>query len=249
MGDIFGTLKVEKDGVIIDGAGFAIRADWYGGVMLKKNPADMVMPPSYGEVVVRNVRFCDRGIIYASTEGNSFLNNTFEGGWIETRGGMGSDEFNLIKHNVFVNAFVIFTSYSGRNIMIENNFINCSRLYIDYYGAPVEFDRNYWSDYEALYPEAKEIEGTGIWGIPYSRYGREQFNVDYNPLVNPVVGAGAPVIDDTSTPAPTSAMNDKKPEILPTALIAASVVVVAVVCIGLLVYFKRHKHSSQHHLT
>ncbi|MDR1992862.1 MAG: hypothetical protein LBQ98_05110 [Nitrososphaerota archaeon] len=85
---------------------------------------------------------------------------------------MNGDECNVIKHNVFIDAFVIFTLYSGKNVMVENNFINCSQLYIDFYGESVVFDRSYWSDYEELYPEANKMENTGTWDIPYSRYGR-----------------------------------------------------------------------------
>ncbi|MDR1993485.1 MAG: hypothetical protein LBQ98_08365 [Nitrososphaerota archaeon] len=245
-GDIFGTLKVEKDGVIIDGAGFAIRADWDGGVMLKKDPADIFMPSCYGAVVVKNVRFCDGSRIFASTQGNKFLNNTFGGGGIEIRGGNGG-EGNVIKNNVFIDSnFAIFADISGVSDATENNFINCSKIYIGLYGGLVDFNRNYWSDYEILYPDAKEIEHTGIWDTPYTGEPAD-FGfpfVDYNPLVDPVAGAGAPEINNTPTPDSTSSTADKEPVSLLTVLIAATVVsIVVVVSIGLLVYFKRHKQT------
>jgi hypothetical protein len=220
--------------------------------MLKKNPADMVMPPSYGEVVVRNVRFCNRSHIFASTQGNSFLNNTFEGGGIEIRGGINGTE-NIIKHNVFIDSgAAISADYSGRTVVIENNFINYS-LFIGIYGLAVRLDGNYWSDYETLYPEAKEIGHTGIWDTPYKRYaldrpGWSDSLVDFNPLVNPIVGAGAPEINAVPTLLPTLSTVDEEPISLLTVLIVASVVFVVIVSICLRVYLKSHKHFSRHHL-
>jgi nitrous oxidase accessory protein NosD len=34
---------------------------------------------------------------------------------------------------------------------------------------------NYWSDYEEKYPDAEEIDTTGIWDTPY-RIGRDNDN-------------------------------------------------------------------------
>lgn len=42
---------------------------------------------------------------------------------------------------------------------------------------------NYWSHYKDIYPNATEIDNTGVWNIPYTIFGE---NVDRYPLVNPV---------------------------------------------------------------
>jgi len=39
---------------------------------------------------------------------------------------------------------------------------------------------NYWSDYEEKYPNATEIDGTGIWNTPYVI---DEYNQDNYPLV------------------------------------------------------------------
>ena len=243
-GDILGTIKVEKDGIIIDGDGYALSADRAGGVMLRKNPANMITPSCYGEVVVKNVRFCNGSRIFASTQGNSFINNTFEGGGIDITGNVLGVE-NVISNNAFINCSpAIYADYTGRNVVSANNFIN-SHIFLALYGGGVKFDGNYWSDYEMLYPDAKELEHTGIWDTSYTPEPGD-FGIrfsDYNPLVYPVVGAGAPEINNTPTPDPTSSTADKEPVSLLTVLIAATVVSVVVVGIGLFVCFRRHKQT------
>ena len=113
------------------------------------------------------------------------------------------------------------------------------------YGKLLDFDRNYWGDYEMLYPDAKEIGHTGIWDTPYTcepvDFGFPF--VDYNPLVDPVVGVGASEVNYTPTPVPSLSTVDKEPVSLLTVLIAATVVSVVVVGIGLFVCFRRHKQT------
>ncbi|MDR1993733.1 MAG: right-handed parallel beta-helix repeat-containing protein [Nitrososphaerota archaeon] len=234
-GDILGTLKVEKDGVTIDGAGYALKADRNGGVMLRKNPGDILMPFCYGGVVVRNVRFCNESCIFGSTQGNSFLNNTFEGGGIDINGLVSGTE-NIIKYNVFIGCkYAISADYSGVNVVSENNFIDCN-MFIALYGGGVMFDRNYWSVYETLYPDAKEIGLTGIWDTPYTHkpiYGFDHVFVDCNPLVGPVAGAGAPEVHDVLIPVPTEAMFVK--DFCPIVLMV--VFVVFVVVVGIVCWF------------
>lgn len=238
-GDIFGSIKVEKDNIIIDGVGYAIREG--GGIDLSK---DLGFPMVCANVVVKNVRFCDNGRIFVSSYGNSFINNTFEGGGIEIRGNSVHDNGNLIKHNIFINCnhSAIFADLTGGTVVVENNFVNYN-IIIGWYGW-LEFDRNYWSDYEMLYPDAKEIGNTGIWDTPYTYDTAVSFGrsfVDSNPLVNPVADAGAPAVGEESKPVPTLPIVDDNPKSPLTMLIVVSIVAVVIMGTGLVVYFKRHK--------
>ena len=45
------------------------------------------------------------------------------------------------------------------------------------------FEGNYWSDYEDRYPNAKELDGSGIWNTPYFI---NENNQDNYPLVAPI---------------------------------------------------------------
>jgi nitrous oxidase accessory protein NosD len=84
---------------------------------------------------------------------------------------------------------------------------------------------NYWSDYSAKYPNATEIggSGTGTGDTPYVINGNNQDNY---PLWSP------------------AEISDLSPsETFPTTLVAAiSAASVIVVCISLLVYFKKRRH-------
>ena len=239
-GDVFGIIVVEKDGITIDGAGYAIRGNW-SGVDLNRY-SNGPSQPGCGGVVVKNVRFYDSGHIFASSNNNSFINNTFEGGGLDIRYGSSPDYIgNVIKHNVFINCdSAIFIDWTMLSVVTENNFINC-KIAIAIYGW-VEFDRNYWSNYETSYFGAKEIGDTGVWDTPYN-YDDSVWCpfVDSNPLVSPVAGAGAPEITEKPTSAPTGSTIDKKSEPLLTTILMVSVVFVVIVSTGLLIYFKRHK--------
>jgi hypothetical protein len=111
IGDVFGTIVVKKGGITIDGAGYAIKG-MGAGIDLRQN--SMAIPPAYDNVVVKNVRFCDNSYVFTSSCGNSFINNTFEGGGIWTVGNTDGDAVNVIKHNVFINATSgVFVDYTG----------------------------------------------------------------------------------------------------------------------------------------
>jgi len=235
-GDIFGAIKIEKNGITLDGAGYAIKGTG-SGVDLRKYPG---IPAFSTDIVVKNVSFCDQSRIFVSFYGNSFLNNTFEGGGITIKGNYVGGEGNLIKHNVFINCnhSAIFADFTGKTVVVENDFINYTIL-VGLYGW-VEFDGNYWDDYETLYPSAKEIDHTGIWDTPYTydtnRSPGFSF-VDSNPLVNPVFGVTGVSTVDEEFESPL------------TTLIIVTVVSGTIVSTSLLIYFKRHNKSPQPHST
>ena len=239
-GNIFGTIKVEKDGITIDGDGYAIKGNG-NGINLKKD-STATIPFAYGDIVVKNVYFCDNSYIFASSTGNSFTNNVFEGGGIDIREG-GDNKGNVIKYNVFIDGKpAIFVDYSMENVATENDFINCM-VFLAMYGR-LNVDGNYWSNYKILYPDAKEIDCTGIWDTPYTYEKTGAFDcsfVDYNPSVNPIKGAGAPEINSESTPAPTTSPVGDAPKSFLTAIIATVVVSMVIVSTSLLVYFKKRK--------
>jgi len=54
---------------------------------------------------------------------------------------------------------------------------------------------NYWSDYEDRYPNATELDDSGIWGTPYVIDANNQ---DRYPLMKPIVIACAPTISIVS---------------------------------------------------
>jgi parallel beta-helix repeat protein len=109
------------------------------------------------------------------------------------------DSFNntLIDNNVINNSFGIMTIKSGGNAIVHNNLINntlqtfvIGEPYWPFgpppantwdYGYPS--GGNYWSDYETEFPNATELDSSGIWSIPYQITTN---NVDGYPLKSPV---------------------------------------------------------------
>ena len=115
-------------------------------------------------------------------------------------------------------------------------------------------------------PQRHGIVEFGIWDTPYvyDRFAwatRQLFSIDYHPLVNPITDFEIPNFNiplpsatPTSTLHPTinTGAEPPKTEPISTAIIAVvSVVAVALVVAGLLIYHKKQKpkHVSQETLT
>ncbi|XHH08486.1 MAG: hypothetical protein ACFCUE_13080 [Candidatus Bathyarchaeia archaeon] len=221
IGNIMGTINVEKSGITIDGAGFSLSVG--SGIDLRENKKSD-LSPAYGNVTVKNVRFCGGSGVCASSNGNIFINNTFEGGEIFLR--YNENTGVIIKHNVFINCeYALSVDYASGVNVVENDFIN-SKIGLHLYGR-ASFDRNYWSDYKTVYPDAKENGNTGIWDTPYnsSTTASDLSFVDYNPLVNPIKTETQNIINLTKS-------NSELPitHLIAIAAILAVIAVIAVSC-------------------
>lgn len=135
-------------------------------------------------------------------------------------------------------------SLSGLDIDIHhNNFVNNTQHVYDLLWHPLNFANavtyvwddgeqgNFWSDYNAT-----DADGDGLGDTPYVINQRGN-NIDRYPLMEPIARAGEP----ESTLFPSS---EPTPEAAPfpnTLVAAASVAIVAIVGVGLMVYFKKRK--------
>ena len=109
----------------------------------------------------------------------------------------GASASNIVTRNNITNcATGIYTEYSGINILYNNNFINNTRQWLDIVLEPFPnvlpisvstWDNgtvgNYWSDYLTRYPNATEIDASGIGDTPYIIYNN---NTDHFPLMKPI---------------------------------------------------------------
>lgn len=126
------------------------------------------------------------GIRLYNSSNNNITNNN-----IEDTQGYGSSEYG----------YGIWLSYSRNNIIYLNNFMNNrenvrssnstniwnSTEEITYIYNETTYESylgNYWDDYEKRYPDAEEIDSTGIWDKPYSI----DSNSDDYPMMVPFVG-------------------------------------------------------------
>jgi parallel beta-helix repeat protein len=82
-----------------------------------------------------------------------------------------------------------WTSGASNNMVYHNNFVNNTRQIFTERGFMIPDSiniwddgakGNYWSDYEERYPNATEIDGSGIWDTPYVI---DENNQDNYPLV------------------------------------------------------------------
>jgi hypothetical protein len=251
--DIFGTITVQRAGITIDGAGHTLQGNSRGINLVGHDEAFN----AYSNVLVKNLRISNFAEgIYTPSNNNSFIGNFFDNARMHILGGPVG---NVIKHNIF-NSTEIFIDYNmgGSDIITENNFIDSS-IFIDIAKPPI-VDRNYWSNYTAEYPNAKELDNSGIWDTPnvYDKFvGGSHGNysaIDYHPLVNPITDFEIPNFNilppstpPTSTSHPTINTGAEHPETEPftTAIIVAvAFVVVLAVAAGLLVYRNKHKQKS-----
>ena len=262
-GNISGSIQVQRSHIVINGAGYAVKGNGEGrGIDLSNGRGQDPSRPKIINATVKNLKILN---FQYSIDNANTGDNTFIGNYIENyEGSCGASGFwiagssnNNITQNTMVNA-CIEINYAGSNSITENNFIN-SWIHI-WLSTPPTVDRNYWSDYSIKYPVAKEISDSGIWDTPYydERLGGW---ADNHPLVEPVsvisdfpapspspsptsIPTSPPTPQPTATPSPSPSISptpEPQPEPFPTAVVAASVASVAIVSVGLLVYFKKRK--------
>jgi hypothetical protein len=178
---------------------------------------------------------------------------------------------NQIVENNFINCSIAIIDYdSSNNHFYHNNFFNNNVLLQDSgysgYSLPSfnvwddghQFG-NYWSDYLVRYPNATEIDTSGVGDTPYfvkpnnyvdpatlNRQEAKDYwthmnaqyanNTDHYPLMQPFIAAPSPTVIPTPTPT-----TEPFPVML---VVTASVAIIAVVSVALLVYFKKCKHKA-----
>ena len=122
---------------------------------------------------------------------NDISGNNFTKNQIGIKGMSSND--NIIVGNSFVenNGFAIHISDSRNNTIYHNNFIDnkvvdsiqiFANWYVGYNAWDNGYEGNYWSDYITRYPNASEVDSSGIWDTPF--YIKEE-NMDNYPLVYP----------------------------------------------------------------
>jgi len=102
---------------------------------------------------------------------------------------------------------VIIDTNSFENILFHNNFFE-NNLHAQDEGENMWStggEGNFWDDYEDKYPDAREINGTGIWDTPYLIFSASQSSVyDFFPIMNQTGWNHPPYIPSNPIPASNS---------------------------------------------
>jgi len=107
---------------------------------------------------------------------------------------------NIICKNDITNNWVGTDPWdSPNNIYYHNNFINNihqARGYasVNTWDNGYPSGGNYWSEYSTIYPDAQELDDSGIWDTPYVI---AENNQDNYPLMNPWSLPEVPPVEDT----------------------------------------------------
>jgi parallel beta-helix repeat protein len=125
---------------------------------------------------------------------SSSSNNTIDGNDVTTSNEgimlLSSKSNDIYGNNITANDQGIFLNSSSNNAIHHNNFINNTNQAISN-GSPNTWDNgypsggNYWSNYQTRYPNANEIDSSGIWNTPYVI---DSNNTDHYPLAEPQFG-------------------------------------------------------------
>lgn len=100
-----------------------------------------------------------------------------------------ADSNSIFENNMTSNWRSITIGYSSNNKFYHNYFFNDTEQilvlasgYANFWDNCYPSGGNYWSDYEERYPDAEELDGSGIWDTPYV-IGAD--NQDNYPLIEP----------------------------------------------------------------
>ena len=164
------------------------------------NKSDLIISPSTflglgflalvncTRIIVQNLNLANngQGVLLAFTTNSTITKNYIT----HNSNGVGlySSSKNIISGNSITNNYrCIHLFKSSNNIIYHNNFINntkqvdefalgsnSARLSVNVWDDGYPSGGNYWDDYLTRYPDAKEIDGSGIGDTPYILYERNQ---------------------------------------------------------------------------
>jgi parallel beta-helix repeat protein len=112
---------------------------------------------------------------------NSIATHSYDGIYVEADGN------TITANNIANNRHSgVYFAWASNNKLYHNNFIN-NKIQAVSYGLNIWDDGypsggNYWSDYGERYPDAKELDDSGIWDTPYVI---DENNQDNYPLMEP----------------------------------------------------------------
>ncbi len=208
--NLSGNIQIQKSGITIDGSGFSL----YGGIDLTNGIGPNLPSPTRPEitnVTVKNL-YVNGGIGTNGGGNDTFYNDVFSSDnqqQSEFSIQLLGCSYNNISYCSFDNGSQISMDYSAA----FNTVTNCN---LPTYGILIwlsgyeTVDGNYWNDYSTKYPNATEIDHSGVGNQPYVYYSYQNMSPngtnttvtyqDNHPLMKPVT---IPLNNSTTSPTPS----------------------------------------------
>jgi hypothetical protein len=225
-------------GLVVSGSYCNITDNVSGGLISLYSSFNVIVRNSFANILLSG----DSNIISNNTCGNLRLSNArqniISGNKIETSAlhasgimvARNSSKNLFYANNVSGFAAAVAFNSAENNTFYCNNFVNNDIEQVSIYIWPAHnfWDNgqkgNYWDDYNGT-----DSNRDGIGDTPYVI---NECNIDYYPLMEPFDIEGDAIVLPP-------------PEPFPTILVETALAVVAVVCVGLLVYFRRRNHGAE----
>jgi len=143
---------------------------------------------SNNSIAENNIANNNYGVMLAESSRNNIIQNSIiannrDGIWVVLFSNNNSIAKNSITAN---NGHGVWLFDSSNNRIFHNNFVANTRQafskFTNAWDDGYPSGGNYWSDYEETYPDAEEIDNSGIWNIPY---WIDENNQDNYPLIEP----------------------------------------------------------------
>jgi len=128
---------------------------------------------SHNNVSENNVTTSDvEGIFLSVSRFNLINGNSIENNGNGLTVGYDSSNNSIYENEIINNEYGIQVLSSSNNTFCHNNLVNntnqvASSNSINRWDCGYPSRGNYWSDYEQRYPNATELDGSGIWDTPY----------------------------------------------------------------------------------
>jgi len=201
VGNTSCALAVYRSNIIIDGAGFALQSNGIIGIDISNGLCQKPSEKEIWNVTVKNLRItnCSIGIrcefggnhtFYGNYISNNFVAQNETGGFSWENLGIalwGSSGNDITRCTIGGSPAIYMHFGCSANTVTENSIVFGAHLAIS---GDETFDRNYWSDYSASYPNASEVDSSGVWDTPYAFADSTDFEnrtfQDNHPLVSPI---------------------------------------------------------------
>lgn len=243
-GNMSSALAVHRSNIVIDGAGFTLEGNGGKTGIDLSNGVCHKGEHEIWNVTIKNLRItnCSWGVRCDFGGNHTFYNDCISNDYLtnEDRGVLfwGSSGNNVTHCTIGGSPSVYMHFGCYYNVVTENNIVAGVTIAIS---GDETFDSNYWGDYLTRYPNATEVDSSGIGNIPYtfqdSQIDRRTFQ-DTHPLMKPIT------IPSFPTTALPSFQTSQQQEALPT-LFATIPIAFVIACVILLVYFKKTKNRNK----